>query len=172
MAKLFAPGVVSTPAAAAPPRRLLDLSHEHSRTRTPQFMGEFDAAHGLAAVARGGGWGQAARWEVIASLGPLLCPRPRPFVASSAARGPRRPSAPKPWSAERRAPEPVRWSWRAGRELFASLVEARDRLLAALGTSAPQPKPPQYAPMGAHIVYRAVRAGAVGRLGARSGSAA
>jgi hypothetical protein len=95
MAKLFAPAVVSAPAAAAPPQRLLDLSHEHSE-RTPQFMGEFDAACGLAAVARGGGWGQAARWEVIASLGPLLCPRPRPFVASSAARGPRRPSAPKP----------------------------------------------------------------------------
>jgi uncharacterized protein (DUF4415 family) len=72
MAKLFAPAVVSAPAAAAPPQRLLDLSHEHSE-RTPQFMGEFDAACGLAAVARGGGWGQAARWEVIASLGPLLC---------------------------------------------------------------------------------------------------
>jgi hypothetical protein len=28
------------------------------------------------------------------------------------------------------------------------------------------PKPPQYAPRGAHIVYRTVRAGAVGRLGA------
>jgi hypothetical protein len=38
-------------------------------------------------------------------------------------------------------------------ELFRKLVEARDRLLAALGTSAPPPKPPRYAPKGA-IVYR------------------
>jgi hypothetical protein len=39
-------------------------------------------------------------------------------------------------------------------EMFRKLVEARDRLLAALGTSAPPPKPPQYAPKGATIVYR------------------
>jgi hypothetical protein len=50
-------------------------------------------------------------------------------------------------------------------ELFRQLVEARDRLLAALGTSAPAPKPPTYAPSGAHIVYRSVRMGAQGRLG-------
>ena len=37
-------------------------------------------------------------------------------------------------------------------ELFRKIVEARDRLLAALGTSAPAPKPPTYAPSGAHIV--------------------
>jgi len=37
-------------------------------------------------------------------------------------------------------------------ELFAVLVKARDRLLAAIGDSAPPPKPPQYAPRGAHIV--------------------
>jgi hypothetical protein len=36
-------------------------------------------------------------------------------------------------------------------ELFASLVKARDRLLAALGTSAPQPRPPQYAPKGSRL---------------------
>jgi rRNA maturation protein Nop10 len=50
-------------------------------------------------------------------------------------------------------------------ERFRQLVEARDRLLAALGTSAPAPKPPTYAPSGSHIVYRRVRIGAQGRLG-------
>lgn len=39
-------------------------------------------------------------------------------------------------------------------EMFRKLVEARDRLLAALGTSAPPPKPPTYAPKGADITYR------------------
>jgi anti-sigma-K factor RskA len=39
-------------------------------------------------------------------------------------------------------------------EQFRQLVEARDRLLAALGTSAPAPKPPTYAPSGVRIVYR------------------
>jgi hypothetical protein len=39
-------------------------------------------------------------------------------------------------------------------EMFTKLVEARDRLLAALGTSAPPPKPPAYAPSGATVVYR------------------
>src|SRR5439155_4260230 len=34
-------------------------------------------------------------------------------------------------------------------EMFQRLVEARDRLLAALGTSAPPPRPPSYAPKGA-----------------------
>lgn len=38
-------------------------------------------------------------------------------------------------------------------ERFHKLVEARDRLLAALGTSAPPPKPPAYAPSGVTIVY-------------------
>jgi hypothetical protein len=42
-------------------------------------------------------------------------------------------------------------------EMFASLVKARDRLLAALGASAPQPKPPQYAAKGLRMVYRPVR---------------
>jgi hypothetical protein len=41
-------------------------------------------------------------------------------------------------------------------EMFRKLVEARDRLLAALGASAPPPKLPEYAPKGAHIVYRTV----------------
>lgn len=48
-------------------------------------------------------------------------------------------------------------------EMFRVLVEARDRLLAALGTSAPPP--PNYAPKGAHVVYRRVR---LNRLGAGS----
>lgn len=39
-------------------------------------------------------------------------------------------------------------------ELFQKLVEARDRLLGALGTSAAPPKPPTYAPKGADITYR------------------
>jgi hypothetical protein len=38
-------------------------------------------------------------------------------------------------------------------EMFTKLVEARDRLLSALGTSAPPPKPPRYAPSGVTIVY-------------------
>ena len=38
-------------------------------------------------------------------------------------------------------------------EMFRKLVEARDRLLATLGTSAPPPKMPTY-PSGATIVYR------------------
>jgi hypothetical protein len=41
--------------------------------------------------------------------------------------------------------------------MFQRLVEARDRLLASIGTSAPAPKPPAYAPKGAHLVYRSVR---------------
>jgi hypothetical protein len=49
-------------------------------------------------------------------------------------------------------------------ELFRQLVEARDRLLAALGTSAPAPKPPTYAPKGTHIVYRRVSIGAQRQL--------
>jgi hypothetical protein len=38
-------------------------------------------------------------------------------------------------------------------EMFASLVKARDRLLAALGTSAPEPKAPQYSPKGVPVRY-------------------
>jgi hypothetical protein len=41
-------------------------------------------------------------------------------------------------------------------EMFRKLVQARDRLLAALGTSAPPPKPPTYAPKGVQVIYRAV----------------
>lgn len=58
-------------------------------------------------------------------------------------------------------------------EMFNKLVEARDRLLTALGTSAPPPKPPAYAPSGATIVYRSGRSservalGATRRLAAR-----
>jgi hypothetical protein len=39
-------------------------------------------------------------------------------------------------------------------EDFRKLVEARDRLLAAIGTSAPRPKMPAYYPSGTTIVYR------------------
>ena len=42
-------------------------------------------------------------------------------------------------------------------EMFRRLVEARERLLAAIGTKAPPPKPPTYAPKGAPIVYRSWR---------------
>ncbi|AJC80944.1 hypothetical protein IE4803_CH03788 [Rhizobium etli bv. phaseoli str. IE4803] len=42
-------------------------------------------------------------------------------------------------------------------EMFRKLVEARDRLLAAIGTEAAKPKEPNYAPKGATIVYRTVR---------------
>lgn len=51
--------------------------------------------------------------------------------------------------------------------MFASLVKARDRLLAAVGTSAPQPNAPQYAPKGMRVVYRSVRLGASAKLGSR-----
>jgi hypothetical protein len=50
-------------------------------------------------------------------------------------------------------------------EMFRKLVEARDRLLTALGTSAPPPKPPTYAPAGATIVYRSGRSSQRPRLG-------
>jgi hypothetical protein len=50
-------------------------------------------------------------------------------------------------------------------EMFRKLVEARDRLLAALGTSAPPPKPPTYAPAGTTIVYRSGRSSQRPRLG-------
>jgi hypothetical protein len=42
-------------------------------------------------------------------------------------------------------------------ERFRELLEARDRLLAALGTSEPAPKAPEYAPKGVQLVYRSVR---------------
>jgi hypothetical protein len=42
-------------------------------------------------------------------------------------------------------------------EMFRLLVEARDRLLSTLGTSAPPPKPPDYAPKGIRTVYRVGR---------------
>lgn len=42
-------------------------------------------------------------------------------------------------------------------EMFRKLVEARDRLLAAIGTEAVKPEEPSYAPKGAIIVYRRVR---------------
>jgi hypothetical protein len=42
-------------------------------------------------------------------------------------------------------------------EQFRKLVEARDRLLSALGTSAPAPKPPRYAPAGIAVRYTTVR---------------
>ena len=38
-------------------------------------------------------------------------------------------------------------------EMFRVLVEARDRLLDAIGTSAPPPKPPDYTPKGWQTVY-------------------
>jgi hypothetical protein len=49
-------------------------------------------------------------------------------------------------------------------EQFRRLVEARDRLLAALGTTAPKPKTPTYAPTGAQLVYRVVRQPSARRL--------
>jgi hypothetical protein len=49
-------------------------------------------------------------------------------------------------------------------EMFRKLVAARDRLLAALGTSAPPPKPPSYAPKGVKIVYRSSVGSQQGRL--------
>jgi hypothetical protein len=50
-------------------------------------------------------------------------------------------------------------------EMFTALVKARDRLLAALGTNAPAPKPPTYAPKGVPIVYRPIRSSGPARLG-------
>jgi len=42
-------------------------------------------------------------------------------------------------------------------EMFYELVEARDRLLSALGTRVPAPNPPTYAPTGVRVVYRSSR---------------
>jgi hypothetical protein len=50
-------------------------------------------------------------------------------------------------------------------EMFQRLVEARDRLLASIGTSAPAPKPPSYAPQGVRVVYRSGRRPGGARLG-------
>lgn len=50
-------------------------------------------------------------------------------------------------------------------EMFRKLVEARDRLLSALGTSAPPPKPPSYAPKGAQVIYRTGSGSSRARLG-------
>jgi hypothetical protein len=48
------------------------------------------------------------------------------------------------------------------------LVEARDRLLASIGTSAPAQKPPKYAPKGVQIVYRSVKVGGADGAGETS----
>lgn len=48
-------------------------------------------------------------------------------------------------------------------EMFRKLVEARDRLLASIGTSAAAPTMPTYAPKGVPLVYRSVGA----RMGRR-----
>ena len=50
-------------------------------------------------------------------------------------------------------------------ELFRQLVEACDRLLAALGTSAPPPKLPAYAPKGVRMIYRRISISGQGSLG-------
>jgi hypothetical protein len=50
-------------------------------------------------------------------------------------------------------------------EMFRLFVEARDRLLEAIGTSAPPPKPPAYTPQGRKVVYRSERASDRRRLG-------
>jgi hypothetical protein len=50
-------------------------------------------------------------------------------------------------------------------EDFRRLVEARDRLLTALGTSAPPPKMPAYYVSGTQIRYRTVRRAGSARLG-------
>jgi hypothetical protein len=42
-------------------------------------------------------------------------------------------------------------------EMFRKLVEARDRLLSAIGTTESEPEMPEYAPSGTHVVYRTER---------------
>ncbi|MGX1353002.1 hypothetical protein AB7M49_006611 [Bradyrhizobium elkanii] len=44
-------------------------------------------------------------------------------------------------------------------EAFQKAVDARDRLLAALGTKAPAPKMPTYSPKGSRVIYRRGRIG-------------
>jgi hypothetical protein len=51
-------------------------------------------------------------------------------------------------------------------DMFRRLVEARDRLLAALGTSEPAPKAPTFSPKGSKTVYRQVKIGSTARIGA------
>jgi hypothetical protein len=53
-------------------------------------------------------------------------------------------------------------------EMFRKLVEARDRLLSAVGTSAAPPTPPVYAPPGADITYRRGGSSSARRLGTGS----
>jgi hypothetical protein len=52
-------------------------------------------------------------------------------------------------------------------EQFRLLVEARDRLLSAIGTEAPAPKMPEYAPTGSHIRYGSGRSRSA-RLGSNT----
>ena len=50
-------------------------------------------------------------------------------------------------------------------EQFRKLVEARDRLLAALGTSAPAPKEPDFTPRGYRTRYVSARSHGPRRIG-------
>jgi hypothetical protein len=50
-------------------------------------------------------------------------------------------------------------------ELFRKLVEARDRLLASIGTSAPAPQMPKFAPKGIRMRYTAVKLSGSRRIG-------
>jgi hypothetical protein len=59
-------------------------------------------------------------------------------------------------AAFRRAPKKAPPDARGTAEMVRTLVEARDRLLAALGTSEPAPKMPSYYPSGVRAVYRRV----------------
>jgi hypothetical protein len=52
-------------------------------------------------------------------------------------------------------------------EMFQKLVEARDRLLKAIGAKARPPKPPQYYPKGMSVVYRVRRSSNAARLSAQ-----
>jgi len=51
-------------------------------------------------------------------------------------------------------------------EMFGKLIEARDRLLAALGTKAKPPKVPEYYPKGVRAVYRVGRSSSARPIGA------
>jgi hypothetical protein len=50
-------------------------------------------------------------------------------------------------------------------EMFRKLLEARDRLLASLGTSAPAPRPPRYTPKGVVVKYTSVKLSGAARIG-------
>jgi hypothetical protein len=52
--------------------------------------------------------------------------------------------------------------------MFRKLVDARDRLLAALGMKEKPPKEPAFAPKGARIVYRWTSSRTSARLGRSS----